>query len=208
MLLSQSKAPCTRYSCTSESVMHKYVLSSAFAALSGSLLLMTLLFVSQPAQARDYGGGRTNRIVLAFDFDYSATLSNELFNKGGGGAMRIGNELEFTMITVTPEVVFDYHTFGTYWGSSAQLFTGKVGGRVRFLKAVEPGVFAHIGIGSLGGDDRYSHTSPVFDIGVVLDFTFVPVVDLGFHLAWSRIMGGDNSAISYAVSGVHLAFVF
>jgi hypothetical protein len=188
--------------------MHKFARSSAMAALSGSLMLMAWLLVSETAQARDYLGGRTDRIVLAWDFDYSATLSNDLFNRGVGGAMRVGNELEYTMITVTPEVLVDYHTFGTYWGSSAQLFTGKLGGRVRFLRAVEPGVFVHVGVGSLGGDSRYSHTSVVFDVGASLDFTFVPVVDLGFHVSWNRINGGENTSISYAASGVHLAFAF
>jgi hypothetical protein len=173
------------------------------------LAALAVLFGTHVAQARDYDRyGRSTRFMLGFDMDYSATLSNELIDNGGGGAMRLGTEFDYTMMTLIPEITLDYHTFGTTWRGDARLISGKFGGRVRFLQAVEPGLYGHIGIGNLGGGDRYSHSGFVLDFGATLDLTFIPMIDIGIHAAWSKIFGGYGNGVAYAISGAHIALVF
>jgi hypothetical protein len=61
------------------------------------------------------------------------------------------------------------------------LVTGKVGGRIRFLKILEPGLFAQVGVGNISGDNRYSLTGIAMDMGVTLDLTILPLIDIGIH---------------------------
>lgn len=75
------------------------------------------------------------------------------------------------------------------------------------MKFVEPGLFAHLGVGHVGGDALYSHTGVAFDAGVTLDLTVLPLVDLGLHVAWNRVFGGHDSGVTYGIAGAHVALV-
>lgn len=181
------------------------------AALSGSLLFAALLLSSGNVHARDRDGdGRedhSGRLMLALDLDYASAVTGDVIEQGGGGALRIGTERDLFLVTLIPELVLDYHSFGVTEEDRASVFSGKVGGRIRFLKIIEPGIFAHIGLGNISGNDVYSHTGVAFDAGATLDLTIIPLIDLGLHVAWNRIFGGYDSGLSYAVGGAHVALV-
>jgi hypothetical protein len=155
----------------------------------------------EDGDGREEGG----RLMIALDLDYSAALTNEnLADTGGGGALRIGSEQDLFLVSLIPELTLDYHTFSGPWDATA--LTGKLGGRIRFLKIVEPGIFAHAGVGRIGGDDP--HTGFAFDAGVTVDLTILPVIDLGLHAAWNRVFGGESHpGLSYATFGAHVALV-
>jgi hypothetical protein len=176
-----------------------------------SLLLAALVACGSSASAHDRDGDgiqdRDTNLMVALDFDYSTAIQNDAIEEGGGGALRIGNELDLLLVTLIPEVVLDFHDFGAYSRNTAQLVTGKLGGRVRFFKIIEPGVFAHLGLASLSGNRRYSHIGAALDFGVTLDLTILPLVDLGLHAAWNRVFGGYDSGLSYGTSGFHVALV-
>lgn len=186
--------------------MHTALRTTVSLVLKLSLLVGVLL-VTQQVHARGYDG-RESSFTIAFDFDYSAALSNRLIKSGGGGAMRLGHVMEYNMVTIIPELTLEYHTFGGEYLGQSTLMAGKVGSRFRFLTAVEPGAFIHIGGGSLDGPTRYSHGGPIFDIGFSLDFTFITMVDFGFHVAWNRIFGGYDEGVSYTVAGFNLGLIF
>ncbi|MET0387160.1 MAG: hypothetical protein ABW321_14425 [Polyangiales bacterium] len=181
-----------------------------FAALSGSVMLAALLVSSGHAHARDRDGdGREDhggRFMIALDLDYATAVSGDLIEKGGGGGLRVGTEHDLFLVTLIPELTLDYHNFGAE-PDTAGIVTGKIGGRIRFLKIVEPGIFAHIGIGNIGGNEQYSHLGPAFDMGATLDLTIIPLIDIGLHVAWNRIFGGYDSGLSYATAGAHVALV-
>jgi hypothetical protein len=169
------------------------------------------LMCSNTAQAdRDRRHEEGTRLTLALDFDYAGALSNDYIEGGGGGALRIGSELDLFIVTMIPELSLGYHHFGGQRdGDSnydATTFEGMLGGRIRFLKILEPGIFAHAGVGRLGGYDP--HTGLAFDAGVTLDFTLLPLIDLGIHAAWNRVFGdSDHDGLSYGTAGFHIALV-
>jgi hypothetical protein len=176
---------------------------------SGALLAVLLASSSAFAYDRD-GDGRDDhvgRLMLGLDFDYATAVSSDLIQQGGGGALHIGSEVDLLLVTLIPEVVLDWHNFGARTESNASVVSGKIGGRIRFLKIIEPGIFAHVGIANLSGDDRYDHLGAALDAGVSLDLTILPLIDIGIHASWNRVFGGYDSGLSYGITGLHAALV-
>jgi hypothetical protein len=146
------------------------------------------------------------RATIALDLDYAGAFENDFIEGGGGGALRIGSELDLLLVTLIPELNLAYHSFGGEGRYDAKTYTGTLGGRIRFLKILEPGIFAHAGVGRLEG--WQSHTGFAFDLGVTLDFTLLPLIDLGLHAAWNRVFGtSERDGLSYGTSGFHVALV-
>ena len=175
-------------------------------------LLAAIFFVATGDAHADYDDHdhrrrHRGRLMLAVDGDYSSAIQNDQIKYGGGGALRIGTQRNLFLVTLIPELTLDYHSFDARTRDNAQITTGKLGGRIRFLKILEPGVFAHVGIGHIAGDRIYSHTGLAFDAGLTLDFTLIPLIDIGIHGAWNRIFGGYDSGVSYGTTGVHVALV-
>lgn len=168
-----------------------------------SLFAFTFLNVGTASAHREHDDeGRA--LVIALDLDYSSAIDALRADTGGGGALRIGSELDAFLVSLIPEVVLGYHDFSGSGDVSS--LTGTVGGRIRFLKILEPGIFAHAGLGRLEGYDP--HTGFAFDAGVTLDFTLLPLIDLGLHAAWNRVFGdADHPGLSYVTSGFHVALV-
>lgn len=187
--------------------MHKTLFCSC--AVFCVLFVSLSLFTTSSAQAQDADRRRRERgrIALAFDFDYAAAFDSNQIDNGGGGALRIGTQLNSVLITIIPELTFDWHSLSARTADDASLVSGKIGGRIRFLKILEPGVFAHAGVGHIGGDSLFSHTGFALDAGITLDLTILPLIDFGLHASWNRIYGGYESGTSYGITGAHVALV-
>jgi hypothetical protein len=90
------------------------------------------------------------------------------------------------------------------------------GGRLAIGAIIRPSVFAHIGVGHLRwnelpgiSDVRDSRTNLATNVGAALDFTLLPLVDLGLQLSYNSIKGGaDTPAFDWAEAGAHVIFVF
>jgi hypothetical protein len=173
------------------------------SGLCSVCLSISWLLFAQDAQAGDRHDN-PRRFSLAVDFDYGAAIDNSYVDDGGGGGLRIGSELDAFFVTLIPELSLNYHTFSG--APEATTFAGLIGGRIRFLKILEPGIFAHAGVGSVGGYDP--HVGFAFDAGVTLDLTILPFIDLGLHAAWNRVFGdSDDDGLSYSSVGAHVALV-
>ena len=83
-------------------------------------------------------------------------------------------------------------------------FAGLAGGRATIGKVIEPGVFAHVGAGhaNLPGDDL---TGLALDLGLTLDLTLIPAVDLGVHGAYDAVAWGDQGTFDYYRLGAHIS---
>jgi hypothetical protein len=172
----------------------------------GTLLVGYVLCSSQAhAQGREGRPQEGNHAAIALDFDYGTAFSGDVIEDGGGGALRIGFERDMVLITLIPELSLGYHGFGGVGRYDAQIYNGMLGGRIRFLKIIEPGLYMHAGIGHISGFE--SHTGFAMDFGATLDFTLLPIIEFGIHAAWNRVFGSDDG-LSYGTGGFHVALVF
>lgn len=141
---------------------------------------------------------------IALDFDFGAALDQAGTKSGGGGALRIGQELDLFLISLTPELGGSYHAFGG--DDETRIYKGFLGGRLAIGKIVEPSIFAHAGVARVQGFE--SRTAPTLDGGLALDFTLLPLIDLGVHGAYNVILPRDDgSSLEFVTLGAHAALV-
>ncbi len=152
---------------------------------------------SEPEERNpDRGPGGTR---LAFDVDYASRLDTD--DSGFGGAVRFGREYDVILLSLTPEFMANLNQFSG--PGNPFHFAGLAGGRATIGKIIEPGVFAHVGAGHVSMPD--SLTGLAFDLGLTLDLTLIPAVDLGVHGAYDSVGWGDETFDWYRL-GAHLAF--
>jgi len=179
--------------------------SSASALLACSLLVSS----AAVAQQADKGGESSPRdpdegpggTRLAFDLDYANGIDAGV-DPGLGGAVRFGREYDIVLLSLTPEFMGSFHQFS---GSGGPLeFAGLAGGKAALGKIVEPAVFAHVGVGhaNLPGDNL---TGIALDLGVALDLTLIPAVDLGVHAAYDALTWADQETFNWYRLGAHVA---
>ncbi len=129
----------------------------------------------------------------------------DIARSGGGFNVRVGDELDLILVSLTPELGVGYHAFAG--DDSTGIYTGFAGGRLGFGKVIEPSVFAHIGVGRL--EAPVSRTAPLIDGGLALDFTLLPLIDIGVHGAYNVLLPKANGeALKYFTVGLQAALVF
>lgn len=146
-------------------------------------------------------------LTLALDADAAWVMGDELIDAGGGGALRIGVQRRFGLVTLIPELTVALHTFDTQTRKNATITAIKAGGRLRFLRVLAPGLFAHVGGGRVAGDAGYATTDFAFDFGLSLDYTALSPFEFGVHGLFERVYGGDAGGVSYGALGIHGALV-
>jgi hypothetical protein len=169
----------------------------------GALVLGYSTLSSGTAHADEGGGGKTQ---IALDLDWAKALDGDA--NGGGGAIRLGYELDLVVLTLIPEIGGSYHSFSD---ADTKLYRGFVGGRLRFAKVLEPGIYAHLGIGRADVDRplRPSWTAGTSDFGLLLDFTLLPVIEFGAHAGYAVQFGTDDAdSFDWWNAGLHGALVF
>lgn len=173
----------------------------SYAVLLPTLLACSALFVS-PRTAHAKSG-----TSIGVDIDYTNGINEPAVSSGTGFNGRLGYKLDLKLLQLTPEIGGAYHTFA---GDAGATFAqGIVGGRVSFLKVLEPGVYAHLGYGHLSGSGRDGRSGATADVGVTLDLTLLPLVDIGVHGGYNGMLkSGDYQAFDSYVLGVHGALIF
>ena len=138
---------------------------------------------------------------LAFDLDYTNGLVSDL-GSGMGGAVRFGREYDLLILSLTPEFMGSLAKFGE--PGNELTYAGLAGGRATIGKVIEPGVFAHVGAGhaDMPGDGL---TGLAFDLGLTLDITLIPAVDLGVHGAYDSVSWGGQGTFDWYRVGAHIA---
>jgi hypothetical protein len=129
---------------------------------------------------------------------------------GGGFAVRLGDQIHLPLIAITPELAFSYANFSEDYGPS--IYRGTVGARLGIGEIIRPGIYAHIGLGRYELDlpgDNPSGTDVTYDVGLVLDFTVLPLLNLGVHAAYNRLGGDDvRDDFEWLTTGAHVELVF
>jgi hypothetical protein len=186
--------------------MQRFACSSVFAwrvaraASSAAILASFQLFGAAEAAAQNQ-----------FSVDAEAAFpTSELHGNGWGLGARFGHEWDLLLVSVTPELGFNYHAFGGATDADTFAFLG--GGRVGIGFVLEPSAFLHAGVGHFGYETlagEVSHTSLAYEMGLALDLTVLPVIDVGAHGSFAGVAGGEDlEAFSWFAAGGHVTFVF
>lgn len=131
---------------------------------------------------------------------------------GLGVDIYFGPRLDLTLLTLTTELSAGVHDFGG--GQDPTVYRAMAGGRLGLFTIVRPSIFAHLGVGHLRqdvlfGTDREGRTHLAGDAGIALDFTVLPLIDIGVHGAYNFVAGSDDEdAFEWLLGGAHVTFVF
>lgn len=168
--------------------------------LSGFLACSALLAGAHDAHAK-------SGTSIGVDIDYTNGINEPAVSGGTGFNGRLGYKLDLAVVQLTPEIGGGYHTFAGDAG--AKLSQGIVGGRLQFLKVLEPGIYAHLGYGHLAISGTEGYSGATADAGVTLDLTLLPLVDIGVHAGYNGLLkSGDRPAFDTYVLGLHGALIF
>lgn len=147
--------------------------------------------------------------VVGADLSYVHPFEDHT-NGGYAVGLRLGQRLDLKLLTVTGELAGDYNDFGG--ALDPRVMRGMIGARAAVGAILRPTAFAHAGVGHLWGDQvagyADSRTAFTFDLGLGLDLTIIPLVNLGVHLAYNNLVGsrGDGS-LEWLTTGVHADLV-
>lgn len=129
---------------------------------------------------------------------------------GVGLDVHFGPRLDLAIVALTTELSGGYYRFGG--PADLDVYRVLAGGRLAVGAIIRPSAFAHAGVGHLRYDalagSRDSATDFATDVGLGLDFTLMPLVDLGVvgSYNWVRANTRDN-AVDWLQFGAHVTFV-
>lgn len=149
--------------------------------------------------------------VIGVDLNFNDSLVGEDAGNGAGVDLFFGPRLDLAILTLTTELSAGYHDFAGQLDPT--VYRGMAGGRLGIGVIIRPSVFAHIGVGHLRfdgpfGDGRDGRTNLAGDLGAALDFTVLPLVDIGIQGSYNTIAGDDDDdAFEWLQAGAHVTFV-
>jgi hypothetical protein len=181
----------------------------ASLALASAVVSLGVLAVPNAAYARPYVVEERvdeesdyeshSHLDLAFDGEGAIPLgigrspSGNDVNGGGGFKIRVGDQIRFPHLRLTPELGYGYdHLFATDASGDAfawdmhRLFAGA---RVGFGRIIVPTVYAHVGYGWRNtGDPSIAQASGLaLDAGFALDLHLIPHLGIGAHAEYAMI---------------------
>jgi hypothetical protein len=149
---------------------------------------------------------KPTKTQLALDLDFVHPVAEPSVDAGGGGALRLGQQLDLIALSVTGEFGFGYHSFGG--AADTREYAAFAGGRLAIGKFLEPGAFIHVAVSRLV-DDFSGSWAPEMDFGLSLDLTVFPLIDIGVHGTYvHRFATSDSSSFRYMIIGPHVALLF
>jgi opacity protein-like surface antigen len=149
--------------------------------------------------------------VVGVDLNFNDAVAGDDARSGAGVDVYFGPRLDLAILTLTTELSAGFHDFGGPFDPT--VYRGMAGGRLGVGVIIRPSVFAHVGVGHLRFDDpiddgRDSRTNLAGDVGAALDFTLLPLVDLGVQGSYNVLAGNDRyDSFEWLQAGVHITFV-
>jgi hypothetical protein len=111
---------------------------------------------------------------------------------GFGFAGRLGYDIDLSIIHIIPEikVAYDRVPLGL---SQTNLLRPMAGVRATIGIAVLAIVgYAHVGYAGRLGGEQIDASGLVYDFGGGIDFTTIPIIDIGIWGGWSQVRSGGN----------------
>ncbi len=138
------------------------------------------------------------------DLDLAFPVGSGAPSSGWGFGIRVGKELHLPLVVLTPEVGFSYYGLG----DSVKLYNLKAGGRLSIGEVLRPGVFVHVGEGDTVFPIVGHHWGFSYDAGLSLDFTALPMLNIGAHVAYDHVSVGDGGALKFIAPGINADLTF
>ena len=141
------------------------------------------------------------------ELDFAAPVDEPATDPGWGGQLRFGKRFDFELLTLDGELGVDAHALSG--ALDPKIYRGVVGARLGLALGLRPSVFAHLGVGHVDFAPAVRNlTNVTGDAGLALDFTLLPVMDLGAHAAYNLVAGNaDDTAFGFVTLGGHLTLV-
>lgn len=124
---------------------------------------------------------RADSVTVALELGPEYVLNEEpttddFSHSGFGAALRGGYTFDTPLVDLTPELKVGFQAPG-----APKAFSAAGGLRLNFLEGISPAVFAHAG-GLIGDVEGL-----VIDAGAGLDFTVIPLFDLGVFASYNVV---------------------
>lgn len=148
--------------------------------------------------------------TIGADLDLHVPLEINNVSTGGGFGIRLGQELHLPLISINPEIGFTYASFSK--DAPPKIYRGVAGIRIGMGELMRIGVLGHVGFGHVSwrpGDHDYDHTGLTYDLGLFLELTALPLLNIGMHGAYNRMATDDaqNETLHWLQLGVHATLV-
>lgn len=149
--------------------------------------------------------------VIGVDLNFNDSVIGDEATNGAGVDVFFGPRLDLAILTLTTEISGGFHDFGG--DLDPTVYRAMAGGSLGIGAIIRPSVFAHIGVGHLRFDDlfnqdRTGRTNLTADLGAALDFTILPLIDLGIHGSYNVLAGDDDyDPFEWLQAGAHITFV-
>jgi len=145
-------------------------------------------------------------IALAGDLEFDAPADTDLDTAPAFG-VRLSWQHHLPLLVFTPELGYHHAAFG----DALTLNRALAGARLGIGEVFRIGAYGHIGVAnaayhSPGGGS--SLTDITYDAGGFLDFTLLPLLDVGVHAGYARVRTDDRAPLKWVPIGVHAALVF
>lgn len=183
-----------------------FTASKGFSFLARTLLLFAAVLCTWTLQTSSAQASTT----IGVDVDLHVPLEINNVSTGGGFGIRIGQELHLPLISLNPEFAFYYAEFSK--DAPPKVYRGVAGGRIGIGELVRFGVLAHVGFGYVNWEpapDDYSHSGLTYDAGIFLEFTALPLLNVGVHGAYNRMTAKDDQpeTLQWLQLGLHVTLV-
>jgi hypothetical protein len=140
-----------------------------------------------------------------------ASNERDATDPGAGVDVTFGPRLDLKLLALTTEISAGFHDFGGRYDPT--VYRILAGGRLGLGFILRPSIFAHLGVGHVREDElfglgREGRTNLAGDVGLALDFTLLPVIDIGIQGSYNAVAAGDDSdAFEWLQAGAHVTFV-
>lgn len=167
---------------------------------------------------------QVTRAVIAGDAAYTLPANASYAKSGFGFTGRLGARVGLPSAQQTWELGFDYASFGPADAHQPSdgytTFRGILGMRLGFDGVIEPGLFAHLGLGHVNGRiatglanpaamfETLSHTAFTWDGGVYIDVKLARFLELGVQASFDEITTSASArAFRWFALSAHLQLV-
>jgi hypothetical protein len=191
-------------------------------AVGAASLLALLVTMAPPRTARadrdDYDEHHRAHFALGVDLEGAIPIDIPQVNgnsiQGGGGfKVRVGEQLRFPFMRITPELGYGYDHL---WASDADgdafawdLHRVFGGVRIGIGEILVPNVYGHVGYGwrDTGAPNVGQAGGLSYDVGVALDLHVIPHFGIGAHAEYAGIESQPDTP-QWLALGLHADLVF